>query len=38
MTLRHAWQRKGTNKHGENAQVVPIWYSFFAGKFMEVSL
>jgi hypothetical protein len=28
LILRHGWQRKSTQKHGKNAQVVPIWYSF----------
>jgi len=28
LILRHAWQRRSTQKHGKNAQVVLIWYSF----------
>ena len=28
LILRHAWQRKSTQKHGKNTQLVLIWYSF----------
>ena len=31
--MRHAWQRKSTQKHGKNTQVVLIGYSFFCSFF-----
>jgi hypothetical protein len=34
LILRHAWQRKSTQNHGKNAQMVLIWYSFFRSSFV----